>query len=127
MGFICITNLRADFSILRACRTPALNTESNRIAASLRGNRIQKVTIEMQRVFVEITGKRGNEKYDKRLEEKRKMAEKYSIPLVFIDMTDYPDDFGKTQTHLEYKKLRKLLQRISCGYVKATGQFLTPY
>lgn len=121
------TNLRADFSVLRACRRLDLNTESNRIAASLRGNRVQKAAFEIQRVFIEITGKRGDEKYDKRLEEKRKLAEKYSIPLIFIDMTDYPDIFGKIQTHLEYKKLRKLLQRISCGYVKAAGQFVTPY
>lgn len=121
------TNWRADFSLICSKRIDVLPTEINCTAGTLRGISACEERFELQQVFVEITGKRGNEKYDKKLFKKREISKKLNIPLIFIDMTDYPNETGEAQTHLEYKKLRKVFQKLYEGYIAATGQFITPY
>lgn len=121
------TNWRADFSLICSRRIDVLSAETNCIAGSLRKLSAREESYEIQQIFVEITGKRGEEKYDKKLKEKYELSKKLNIPLVFIDMTDYPDKMGQIQTHLEYKKLRKVFQKLNEGYMLPTGQFLKPY
>lgn len=121
------TNWRADFALICSRRVDVLPAEINCTAGSLRGISEVKDSYELQQIFVEITGKRGEEKYDKKLIEKRKLSKEKGIPLVFVDMTDYPNEGGLVQTHLEYKKLMKIFQNLYIGYVFATGQFVTPY
>ena len=121
------TNWRADFSLICSKRIDVLPTEINCTAGTLRGISACEERFELQQVFVEITGKRGNEKYDKKLFKKREISKKLNIPLIFIDMTDYPNETGEAQTHLEYKERREVFQKLYEGYIAATGQFITPY
>lgn len=121
------TNWRADFALICSRNIDVLPTEINCTAGSLRGISEVKDSYELKQIFVEITGKRGEEKYDKKLIEKRRLSKEKGIPLVFVDMTDYPDEGGQVQTHLEYKKLMEIFQNLYVGYIVAAGQFVTPY
>lgn len=75
--------------------------------------------------WLEIAGLRADPAYEDRLRQKRRLAQKLGIPLVVIDMTDYPDENGRPRTRLDYGKLRRILLKISLGALP--DAIVTPY
>ena len=82
---------------------------------------------DLQELYIEIAGMRLNEKYENQLQQKRELARKNRIPLVIIDMTDYPDETGKTQTKFNFIKLSHIFTKLYFGLMSAEGQIITPY
>ena len=76
-------------------------------------------------IWLEIAGMRKDPLYEDRLQQKRLFAAKLGLPLVVIDMTDYPDPSGKPRTRLYYDKLRHIFQRIRLGLLPE--EIVTPY
>lgn len=121
------SDYRADFAIIR-CKTiyePCNCLPEGAINNIKKAQYDKKVVYEQ--IFVEIVGLRRNEKYEKKLREKQAMAKKYGIPLLIIDMTDYPDKYGNIQTRLDYAKLCEIFQKVHAGLIRAEGQIMTPY
>lgn len=80
-----------------------------------------------RQIFVEITGMRTDKGCDEKLKYKKQIAKQNKIPLVIIDMTDYPDDNGKLQTRLDCKHLCNIFTKLYFGYIPANGEILLPY
>ena len=65
--------------------------------------------------------------YRDKLDIKRKIAAKYGIRLIIIDMTDYCDALGKRQTRLHYEKLKRIFFDIQLGRLACGGETVTAY
>lgn len=78
-----------------------------------------------QEVLVEICGKRTNPQYEAGLQEKIRLARAEGLPLVVIDMTDYPDGKGTPYTRIHMGRLRRLFQQIQLGTLRSG--IVTPY
>lgn len=76
-------------------------------------------------VWLEIAGMRRDPAYEERLQKKRSFAACHGLPLVVIDMTDYPDAAGRPRTRLHYDKLQRILQNIRLGILPR--EIVTPY
>ena len=77
-------------------------------------------------IYVEILGRMDDPGYRSRFREKAAIARKNRLPLVAIDMTDYPDAAtGRFRTRLDCAKLRRIFQRISLGLLPKG--VVTPY
>ena len=77
------------------------------------------------KIFIEIAGYRDLESYEERLKEKIAYAAEHDIPLVIIDMTAYPDKFGKNCMKMNYTTICRIFMYIQLGVIKE-GIFL-PY
>ena len=84
-------------------------------------------SFKIREVFVEITGLRGNNQYELRLNQKREIAKHNKIPLLIVDMTDYPDEAGKPQTKFDFMKLSHIFLKVYFGLMPAEGQIVVPY
>lgn len=82
---------------------------------------------ERKNVYIEIAGMLSDETYKDKLFLKRDLAVASGIPLVIIDMTDYPDENGRWQTRLYYKKLKKIFCDIQLGLLPCKGEIVRPY
>lgn len=78
-----------------------------------------------KKIFVEIAGWRDREDYEARLEEKITYAAEHNLYLVIIDMTAYPDKFGKSCMKMNYLTICRIFMYIQLGVIKE-GIFL-PY
>lgn len=76
-------------------------------------------------VWLEIAGKRTDPSYERTLQAKRRLAREHGLPLVVVDMTDYPGPSGEPKTRLHYNKLQRIFQNIRLGLLPR--EIVTPY
>ena len=82
---------------------------------------------ENKNVYIEIAGMMNEPEYKERIYMKRDAAVARGVPLVIIDMTDYPDENGRRSTCLRYDKLKKIFFDIQLGRLPCKGEIVRAY